>query len=82
MANQGTVGSHVGTYANPYNPGIYEDIESPYNMYRTGRNVNTYRSRGGRWFLKLLGVLVVLAAAYLFLAYKIQSLDFLNLFNH
>ena len=82
MANQGTTGSHVSTYANPYNPGIYEDIESPYNMYRTGRDTNTYRSRGGRWFLKLLGVLVVLAAAYLFLAYKIQNLDFLNLFNH
>ena len=82
MGNQGTTGSHVATYANPYNPGVYEDIESPYNMYRTGRGNETYNHRRGRGFLKFLGVLLVLAAAYLFLAYKIQSVDFFNLFKH
>ena len=52
-------------------------------MYRVGENssTGTYRSRRGFGFLKFLGIVVVLAAAYLFLAYKIEAIDFIGLFH-
>lgn len=82
MANNATAGNHVATYANPYCPGIYEDIDSPYNMYRIRENAPTsYRSRRGLGFLKFLGALLVLVAAYVFLAYKIEAIDFLGIFH-
>ena len=74
-------------YGNPYTPGMYEDINSPYNMYRaTNSDTEVYQKRSGKLskFFKGLGVLLVLVIAYAALAYFIPSLplhDFIkNLF--